>query len=144
MKKVQTKVVTTWPVEDVYGYLVDFTNQAEWRFDVLASELVSGETGQVGAKYRQKVKPGRKEMSSEVELTEASRPGEVAFRTLDPGPVTVSGAWHIQPSGEGTEVVCDVVIETNGMLRLLEPTMGPQLRKIAAKYEAALAEKLNA
>lgn len=146
MKQVHTRVVTPKSAEDVYAYLVDFANQAEWRFDVLSSELVTGETGEVGAKYRQRVKPGRKETLSDVQLVEATRPSEVAFRTLDEGPVTVSGAWHIRPSTDGTvgtEIICDVAIETRGALRLLEPTMGPQLRKIAAKYESALSEKLN-
>jgi hypothetical protein len=143
MKKVHTRVLTPKSADDVYGYLVDFANQADWRFDVLSSELVAGEAGMVGAKYRQRVKPGRKEQVSEVQLIEATRPGEVSFRTLDAGPVTVSGAWHIRPHGEGTEVICDVAIETRGALRLIEPTMGPQLRKIAARYESALSEKLN-
>jgi carbon monoxide dehydrogenase subunit G len=143
MKTVHTRVVTPKSAEDVYGYLVDFTNQADWRFDVITSELVTGEPGVVGAKYTQLVRVGRKEQQSEVELVEASRPGEVAFRTLDPGMITVSGAWHIREAGEGTEVICDVAIETRGPLRLIEPTMGPQLRKIAGKYESALSEKLN-
>ena len=45
MKNVQTKVVTRRPADEVYAYLADFTHQAEWRFDVLTSELVSGEAG---------------------------------------------------------------------------------------------------
>jgi hypothetical protein len=129
--------------DEVYAYLVDFANQADWRFDVLASELSSGEIGITGARYHQRVKPGKKEQASEVELTEATRPGEVAFRTLDSGPVTVSGAWHIRETPAGTQVVCDVAIETRGLLRLIEPTMGPQLRKIAGRYESALSDQLN-
>lgn len=143
MKKVKTRVVTAKPAEEVYAYLVDFTNQADWRFDVLTSELVSGEVGVVGAKYSQLVRVRRDEQQSEVELVEAKSPGEVAFRTLDTGMITVSGAWHIRPDGEGTEVICEVAIETRGPLRLIEPMMGPQLRGIARKYEIALAEKLN-
>ncbi|HEV7980255.1 SRPBCC family protein [Amycolatopsis sp.] len=143
MKKVHTRVVTAKPAEEVYAYLVDFTNQADWRFDVLTSELVSGDVGVVGAKYSQLVRVGRDEQQSEVELVEAKSPDEVAFRTLDTGMITVSGAWHLRPAGEGTEVICDVAIETRGPLRLIEPMMGPQLRKIARKYEIALSEKLN-
>lgn len=84
------------------------------------------------------------ESAGEVELTRADPPGEVAFRTLDRGPVTVSGAWHIQTVDAGTEVVCDVAIETKGPLKLLEPLMGPPLRKIAGRYEADLSARLNA
>ena len=38
MKQVTTRVTTPRSPEEVYAYLVDFDNQAEWRFDVLASE----------------------------------------------------------------------------------------------------------
>ncbi len=48
MKRVQTNVSSGRSPEEVYAYLVDFTNQAEWRFDVLRSELVAGATGRVG------------------------------------------------------------------------------------------------
>ena len=43
MKRVETRVTTPRSPEDVYAYLADFNNQAEWRFDVVSSELISGE-----------------------------------------------------------------------------------------------------
>lgn len=143
MKKVQTKVFTARPAAEVYDYLADFDNQAQWRFDVVSSTLQSGSKGVVGARYLQKVRQGRKEVDSEVEVTEATPSSEVAFRTVDDGPVTVSGAWHIQQADTGTEVVCDVSITARGALRLIEPLMGPQLRKTALRYEQDLSERLN-
>jgi hypothetical protein len=143
VKKMQRRVVTTLSPDEVYQYLVDFRNQAEWRFDVLSSELVSGEPGRVGAKYRQRVRSGRRERLREVELTEASRPDKVSFRTVEGGPVSVSGAWHIRPDGRGTEILCDVAIAAHGPLRLLEPAMGPSLRRIAARYQRALRRHLD-
>jgi Polyketide cyclase / dehydrase and lipid transport len=143
MKQVETRVTTPRSPHDVYAYLVDFTNQREWRFDVLDSELISGEAGRPGARYRQRVKPGRKEMQSEVELTEAEPHSSVGFRTVDDGPVTVSGVWRIQPQGDGTRVDAQIAIQPNGFLKLFEPMMGPSLRKTGARYETALAECLD-
>jgi uncharacterized protein YndB with AHSA1/START domain len=143
MKKVQTNVSAKRSPEQVYEYLVDFRNQPEWRFDVLSCELVEGETGRVGARYRQRVKQGRREMDSGVELTRADAPHTVAFRTLDSGPVTASGAWEIRASSGGTHVVCDVAIETRGFVRLFEPFMGPSLRRTAERYERDLTERLS-
>ena len=142
MKQVTTRVVTPRSPEEVYAYLVDFDNQAEWRFDVLASERTSGETGHTGTRYRQRVKQGRKEIDSEVELTEAEPHRRVAFRTLD-GPVTVTGTWRIEPQGEETRVDTEVALQPHGFVKLFEPVMGPSLRKTAGRYEAALAERLG-
>jgi uncharacterized protein YndB with AHSA1/START domain len=143
VKQVTTRVITPRSPEEVYAYLVDFDNQAEWRFDVLASERTGGEAGQTGSRYRQRVKQGRKEMVSEVELTEAVPHTRVAFRTVEDGPVTVSGTWRIEPQGEQTRIDADVAIQPHGFVKLFEPMMGPSLRKTAARYEAALAERLG-
>ncbi len=51
MKQVTTRVITPRSPEEVYAYLVDFDNQADWRFDVLASERTSGEVGVTGTRY---------------------------------------------------------------------------------------------
>jgi hypothetical protein len=143
MKKVQTNVSTRRSPQEVYEYLADFSNQAEWRFDVLESELVQGETGRVGALYRQRVKQGRREMEIKAELTQADAPRTVAFRTVDSGPVEVSGAWQISETGEGTHVVCDVAIEAKGFVKLFEPFMGPGMKRTAARYEQDLAQQLG-
>lgn len=143
MKKVQTNVSTSRSPEEVYAYLADFSNQSEWRFDVLESELVEGETGQVGALYRQRIKQGRREMEVKAQVTQAEAPRTVAFRSFESGPVEASGAWTISPRGEGTHVVCDVAIEAKGLLKLFEPFMGPSLRKTAARYEEDLARRLG-
>ena len=144
MKTVHSKVTTSRPADEVYAYLADFANQAEWRFDVLSSELSSGEPGVVGARYRQRVKQGGREVDSNVELTRAERPSEVAFRTVDHGPVTVTGTWRIQPEGtDQTAVVADIELTTHGAMRLIEPLMGRQFRKTGERYEQALSERLN-
>jgi uncharacterized membrane protein len=143
MKQVQTNVTTRRTPEEVYAYLADFANQAEWRFDVLESELVQGEAGRVGAVYRQKVKQGKRELESRAQLTQADEPRVVAFKTVDDNPVQASGAWNISRRGDETHVVCDVAIEAKGFLKLFEPFMGPGLRKTAARYEQALSERLG-
>jgi uncharacterized protein YndB with AHSA1/START domain len=143
VKQVQAKVSTRRSPQEVYDYLVDFERHPEWRFDVLESRLVQGESGRVGARYRQKVKQGRREMESDVELTEADPARRVGFRTLDKGPVTASGSYTITGTASGSELVNEVTIETHGFVRLFEPFMGPQLRKTSARYEQALSERLR-
>jgi uncharacterized protein YndB with AHSA1/START domain len=143
MKQVQANVSTPRPPREVYDYLVDFANHPEWRFDVLESTLIQGETGRVGARYRQRIKQGRRELTTEVELTKAEPGREVAFRTVADGPVTARGTYRIsEASGGGSRLTNDVTIETRGFVRLFEPFMGPQLRKTSARYEQALSERL--
>ena len=109
-----------------YDYIVDFDRHPEWRFDVLESKLVHGETGRAGARYRQKVKQGRRETSSRTwKPTDAQPERSVGFRTVDERPVTASGTCRIMASGSGSELVNGVTIETLGFVRLFELFMGP-------------------
>jgi hypothetical protein len=109
---------------------------------VLESELVKGETGRVGARYRQRVKQGRREMTVQSELTQAEPPRTIAFRTVDSGPITASGTYEIRATADGTHVVVDVAVEARGFMRVFEPMMGPTLRKTAERYERDLARRL--
>lgn len=143
MQRVQTNVSTTKSPQEVYDYLVDFSNQVEWRYNVLESELVDGQTGRVGARYRQRVKQGPKEMVTHVELARAEPPRTVAFRTVGSGPVSASGTSDIREADGGARVTTDVEIEMRGIMRLFEPMMGPSMRKTAARYEQALTERLR-
>jgi len=143
VKKIQVKLSSPKPPQAVYDYLVDFERHPEWRFDVLESKLVGGEKGRPGARYHQRIKPGRKEMEANVELTEAEPGRRVGFRTIDDAPVTASGTYTISQSGSGSELVNDVAIEANGFVRIFEPFMGPGLRKTAQRYEEALTERLR-
>jgi hypothetical protein len=143
LKKVQARVSSGRSSQEVYDYLVDFERHPEWRFDVLESKLVGGEAGQVGARYRQRVKQGGREMEVNVELTEAEPGRRVGFRTLDEGPVTASGTYAISESAGGSELVNEVTLEAHGFVRLFEPFMGPRMRKTAARYEEALGERLR-
>lgn len=143
MKKVQARVTTSKPPQEVYDYVVDFERQTEWRFDVLESKLVAGETGQVGARYRQRIKQGGREIETNVELTQAEPGHRVGFRTLDDAPVTASGTYTITATDSGSELTNLISIETHGFMRVLEPIMGPQLRKTAARYQEALEQRLR-
>ena len=138
MKQVESHVTTPRSQEEVYAYLADFNNQAEWRFDVVSSELHSGEHGTVGSRYHQRVKQGGKDLTSDVEVTEAEPHRRLAFRT-ESGPVTVSGGWTIEPEGEQV----GLLTKAEGLTPLFEPWMGPALRRTALRYEAALAERLG-
>lgn len=143
MKNVRTGMTVDRTPAAVYAYLVDLGNQPEWRFDVSSSELIAGTAGEVGAKYKQRSQQGRKQGDVEVELTTAEPSTAVGFRTLNPGSVTLSGSWRITPTGSGSSIVTEVVLEMGGLFQLIEPLMARSLRRTAAKYHESLRERLE-
>lgn len=115
----------------VLAYLADFRHHPAWRHDVIESELESGAAGESGAVYHQRVKQGPSTGDSRVETTVAA--GAIAFRTLDHGPVTVSGTYALAERPEGGTVVdCD----TTGV-RVARDTVGMVPMRVAGGAAAA-------
>lgn len=141
MLSATTSVQAAAPPEAVYGFLADLANDPEWRFDILDSQLVRGSAGEVGAVYRQRAKPGRKEIQTSVEIERAEPHRHIGFRTLG-GPVQVGGLYTITAANRGCAVRCDVTLRAKGVLRLFEPLMAAGMRRTAARYEEDLSGAL--
>lgn len=126
----------------VLAYLADFRHHPAWRHDVIESELERGAAGESGAVYHQRVKQGPSTGDSRVETTVAA--GAIAFRTLDQGPVTVSGTYALAERPEGGTVVdCDTTLDLRGPAKLFRPVMRRAFRKTLARYERALQAELD-
>lgn len=142
MPKAQMTVHTTKSPEETFAYLADFAHHAEWRHDVLASELDTGPAGGSGAIYRQTVRMGRREDISRVQLTHADPARRLAFTTIDEGPVTVAGSYALEPVADGTRILVDTSLEARGPLKLLTPVLASVFRRTNRRYEEQLAAAL--
>jgi predicted Ser/Thr protein kinase len=144
MKTARFTVQTARSPEEAYAYLGDLAHDAEWRCDVVSCELIAGEPGQAGARYRQRLHEGGDDLiEAEVEITRADPPLELDFRRSDDRRVTIEGAYRIEPVEAATEVTCELVLRSRGFLRIFEGAMGEALTKLARRYEEGLAERLG-
>jgi carbon monoxide dehydrogenase subunit G len=122
----EREIVIDRPVGEVYEFLSNAENDAQWRPGVLEIRRASGEG--VGAVYRQAVKgPMGRSIDADIETTDLVPNELIAFRTRT-GPVRPTGRYELSATGDGTRVRFRLDAELGGakklfMGRMVEKTM---------------------
>jgi hypothetical protein len=89
------------PPTDVFAFVMDVPNDARWRTGVVeAAFTVDGPPG-VGATGFDRVEANGREVISEWEVFEF-QPGSHARWNLTSGPISGTGGYICEPSGDGT------------------------------------------
>jgi uncharacterized protein YndB with AHSA1/START domain len=110
------------PIEEVFTYTTDTSNEPEWHTDILeAKKLTAGPTG-VGTKWHLRVKPfmGVSETTNEVVGFEMNRK-QVLQGVF--GPMRTTLTYLFEPADGGTTFTRQVQIESSGWMKLMEPMM---------------------
>lgn len=114
------------PADKVWPWVADLTKHPEYSPKPYEVELVSGETGKVGTRYRSKgAIPNDKHHSNEVEVVESVPTERFVLRADDDmGPFT--NTYVLRPTGSGTEVSYTLVFPPlKGMAALMVPVFFP-------------------
>ncbi len=130
------------PVEDVFAYVTDTSNDPAWHTDILeASKDSEGPTG-MGTKWHLRFKPfmGVSESTSEVVAFEPKR--REVLRGVA-GPMQTTLTYLFEPSGGGTKFTRRVQIKISGMMKVMEPLMRLMVPKRNAAFIANLKRVLE-
>jgi len=117
--------------EDVFAYVTDPTQFAEWQDAVVRASRIGDEPVRQGSKISLTRRMGPREQVMTSELTEYSPPRSYAFRVLD-GPVRARGRGTFEPlsNGERTRFTFELDFDGHGIGKLLVPLV---VRRSAAK-----------
>jgi len=130
------------PMEEVFGFVAELTNDTKWQDFVASTERTSA-TGGLGATYVRSYKnPFGKPMPGQVVVTAYEAPVRIAFDIT-----TASGTGSIEarfePDGDGTRLTRIVELHHKGIWRLLAPLMAPMMRAGDRKALARLRQVLE-
>lgn len=99
--------------EEVFTYLADPETQTVWQSGLQEFDADWTDEPKVGDRARGTVKVAGKKVHWEAEITEATRPDRIAFRSIEsPFPFEIS--WTLVDSGGSTEVRHDGSTEALG------------------------------
>ncbi len=120
MAHAENEIVIDRPVETVYAFLSDGTNNPKWRPGVRSIELKSGSGGHLGAVYRQVLSgPGGRAVDGDYEIIRAERGVELAFQVVS-GPARPTGVYRLAPAGQGsTRLRFSLDYSPKGFMRLM-------------------------
>jgi uncharacterized membrane protein len=117
MPSAQRTIVIDRPVDQVFAFFTDHTNDPKWRPGV--KEIAPISHAPVGTRIHQVVKgPGGMGVGADIEVTANEPSSRYAFQVVA-GPVRPRGEFLFAPSGNGTEVRFSLNAELSGIQKLL-------------------------
>ena len=117
MPSAQRSVVINRPVEDVFAFFTDPSNEPRWRTHL--KEVAAQGPVAVGSRVHQVVKgPGGRGIPADIEITTYEPATRYAFRVVA-GPVRPVGEFRFAPDGDTTTVSLSLAADLTGLKRLL-------------------------
>ena len=128
--------------EEAFDYLADFTNATEWDPNTNVSELVSGQAGEVGSRYRVVTEFGGREMELTYETVEVDRPRRVVLSSGN-GSTDIRDTMTFEPNGPGTDVTYDANVAPKGIWKLADPVLTLIFQRVGSRAADGLREALG-
>ena len=128
MVKVETSVVIKRPIEEVFDYLTDCTNNPAWFSMVLDAHWTSPEPHELGATGVMTARFLGRRFQLPFEVVEYERPRRSAIRSSS-GPFPINGAYTFEQVERGTRVASSMEGSTNGFFKLADSLLGPMVKR---------------
>ena len=128
IKARKTFVINRSP-QDVFDYVTDPANDANWQGSTESTQWISEPPHGVGSRQVQVIRFLGRRIESTMEYTHWDRPSVLGFKVVE-GPLPFQGLLGLEPSGEGaTELTVDFEGEVGGFFKIAEGMVGKQLEK---------------
>lgn len=116
------------PVEEVFAFVTDVTNDPSWHTDVLeARKTTEGPPG-VGTVWHARFKPSMGISEGDMDVV-TFEPNRSQVMKGDIGPMHPTLTYLLEPSDGGTVFTRRVQITVSGWMRIMAPMMGMMLPK---------------
>jgi uncharacterized membrane protein len=121
MAHAEESITINRPVDAVFDFVLDGTNNPLWRSSVVDISRVQGKPSGVGAVYKQGLKgPGGRRIDGDYEIVECQPNKLITFQVIA-GPARPRGTFAFEPAGNSTRVTFTLHYEPKGLSRLMDP-----------------------
>jgi hypothetical protein len=131
------------PLETVFDYAADQTNEPTYNPQMIASKQVSQGPVGVGTHFRATVLAGRRPLELDIEVTEYDRPTRFGTHTVMSS-ADITGVLTFRPSGADTRMSWSWDIRPKGMARFFSPLVALMGRRQEKATWAGLKRVLEA
>ena len=139
-------VVINRPIEEVFAFLADGTNDPQFSPRVQEIAKTTDAPPGVGTIYASTVKDAGMTTKREFAITEFQPPTRIRWAEQTRNTVTApEGGYDLSPEGAGTRVTLHNVLQGNGLVgKLLEPLALRAARKGADDFGASIKRAVEA
>jgi len=131
-------VVIARPIEDVWAYVMEPTNNPVWQGPMIDVRRTAGSPLDVGSEIEEVAHFLGKRFEITLEVTEHEPPTRSAVRTSS-GPVRLDGSYRFERVDGGTRFSTEGEVEAHGFFRLAEPVFA----RLAGREWASSCETLK-
>jgi carbon monoxide dehydrogenase subunit G len=135
----ETTVVIDRPIEEVFDFLADGTNDPQFSPRVVEiGKTTDGPPG-VGTVYASTVKDAGMKTKREIKLTEFERPTKIRWSEVSKNLITApEGGYDLAPEGNGTRLSFHNALEGHGLGKLFAPAALWAARRNADAFGQAI------
>ena len=115
------------PVEQVFAFLLDTNQLTTWQTNLIKIDKLTEGPLRLGSRFQEVRRLGKRESEIQGEIIAFEPNKRFETRTMTKPQVTVS--YFFEPEDGGTRVKHRFVMQTSGLLRLLEPMIAKSIRE---------------
>lgn len=130
------------PQSEVFAYVADFANSAEWDPGVAAASRIDSGPLKVGSAFSLMVKFGGRQVPMLYTITALEPESRVVLEGVGDSLVAIDDI-RFSAEGGGTRIDYEADLEFKGLLRFAVPFMGGALKKVGEKALDGLASTLQ-
>ena len=124
------------PQQEVFDYLSNPANDAQWQSSTEVSEWTSEGPPGVGSTQRSVIKLLGRKIDSSLEVTTWDPPQQLGFKVVS-GPIPFEGTLKLESQENGTQVTQTVQAEPGGFFKIAEGLVSKQIEKqISTDFDA--------
>lgn len=131
MAQIKSSIVVKRPIEEVFAFVADPSNDLKWRSDVVVSKVTSGSLG-VGATFEFASEFLGRKIETKGEMTAYDPPKRFAWKSIK-SPIPVSAVTTFEAVADGTLIVDTADFEPGGFFKIAEPLLINQAQSSAEK-----------
>ena len=137
------ELTTERPPDEVFAYLADLRNMPDWYMSIDSAELVAGQPGEVGARF--KVVNDRKLLDDLVfdYQTTSVEPGRELVFSIDHPKMVGTETYLLEAAGGGTRVTFDSDADYTKLNKLLTPVGAATLKAVQGPVRRSLQTALD-
>lgn len=143
MASYSTSIESPKGSSEVFEYMADFRNAAEWDANTSSVRLIEGEAGEVGSRYEVVTGFAGRDMTLEYRTAAVEEPSRVIFESST-GMATIVDTIDVHPAGTGSRLDYDAQIKTSGLGRILDPVFSLIFKRVGDRAAASLRKALGA
>ncbi|MGD8751087.1 MAG: SRPBCC family protein [Anaerolineales bacterium] len=118
--KVTAEVIINRPLEEVFAFVRDMNNHAEWQTGVLESRVTSEGGVEVGSTYRYVTQMMGRQIQTEGQVITCDLDKGFFYRSTK-APFQIVGGYTFEKANGGTRLTQRIVADVEGFFRLAKP-----------------------